>query len=194
VVGLAISTRPDCLPDDVIGVLAEFNGRMFMWVELGLQSANDEMLRLLNRGHAVSDFCEACARLRSKDISVCAHVILGLPGETEKDIAATAKLLNDLRIEGVKIHNLHVIKGTRLEELYNDGVIRLPSIAEYAKKVVYLLERLRPEMLIHRFNSHAPRQYTVAPAWSVNKLATFNEVERELERQETRQGRLFGGL
>lgn len=188
IVGLAISTRPDCVSDEVTSLLSELNRNIFMWVELGLQSANDNTLKFLNRGHTVQDFMDAVGRLHEHNIAVCAHIILGLPGETDEDILNTTKLINVLKVEGVKIHNLHILKDTPLEKLHKEGKIKLLTLEEYAKKVVYALERLDPNILIHRFNSHAPRSLTVAPEWSINKMATFNAVEDELIRQDTRQG------
>lgn len=189
IVGLAISTRPDCIPSEILDLLSEINKKTYLWVELGLQSADDKRLTFLRRGHTVQQFIDAVRQLHEQDIAVCAHVILGLPGEENKDIQDIANLINELAVEGIKIHNLHVLKDTPLEKLYNDGKITLPSQDEYAKKVVYLLERLAPSVLIHRFNSHAPRNLTVAPSWSVNKLATFNAIEKELKRQGTWQGK-----
>lgn len=188
VVGLAISTRPDCIPEEAVDLLSFFNKKTFMWVELGLQTANDDILKFLGRGHTVVDFSDAVIRLHERGISVCAHIMIGLPGETDDDIIKTIRLINSLKVEGIKIHNLHVLKNTPLEKMYNDGKIRLLSLDEYAKKVVLALKHLDPKVLVHRFNSHSPRHLTVAPEWSVNKLATFNAVEAELERQDARQG------
>lgn len=188
IVGIAISSRPDCISDKILDVLEELNSKTFMWVELGLQSADNDMLNFLNRGHTVEDFISAAKRLHERKIAVTAHVILGLPNETDEDIKDIARLINRHQIEGIKIHNLHVIKDTHLENLYRQGKIELISLDEYARRVVLLLENLNPDVLIHRFNSHAPRRYTIAPEWSINKIGTFNAVERELARQDTRQG------
>lgn len=192
IVGLAVSTRPDCIPADVVDLLTDLNKRTFMWVELGLQTANDYMLQFLERRHSVDDFVEATKRLHRQEIDICAHIILGLPDERDEDILKTALLLNELKIEGVKIHNLHVLKETKLEDLFNDGKVTLPSLNEYARRVAFFLENLDPKILIHRLNSHSPRRVTVAPDWSVNKLATFNAVEDELKRQDTWQGKSLG--
>jgi hypothetical protein len=191
VVGLAISTRPDAISDEVLTLLSRLNRKTFLCVELGLQTANNEMLSFLKRGHTVEDFIGTTTSLHDRNISVCAHIILGLPSETESDLLNTASLINELEVEGVKIHNLHVLRETRLEELYREGEIELISLEEYAKRVVFTLEHLNPKVLIHRVNSHSTRELTVAPDWSINKLATFNAVEAELKKQDTYQGKFY---
>lgn len=194
VVGLAISTRPDSIDDDVLEVLSRMNERTFLWVELGLQTANDDILKSLNRGHTVQDFIDTTHRLHERKISVAAHVILGLPNETENDILRTVTLLNELKVEGVKLHNAHILKDTEFARLYEEGNLNAMTIEEYAEKVVLFLENLDPSVLVHRFNAHAPRRLTVAPAWSVNKLATYNAVVNLLEEKNVRQGSKLSAL
>ena len=192
VAGLAVSTRPDCIEQSHADLLAELSERMMVWVELGLQSAHEETLIRIGRGHGVARFEQAHAMLSDAGVPVCAHVILGLPGESPDMMMETARFLNETGIWGVKIHNLHVLKGTRLEDEFRRGEIHIPSLEEYAGWVVDFLEELSPEIVIHRFNSHSPRRFTVAPEWSINKLATLNAVHDELERRDTRQGKKFG--
>jgi len=188
IVGLAISTRPDCITSETVDVLRRFNKRTFLWLELGLQSANDGTLQLINRRHTVEDFKRAVAVAHSNDILTCAHIILGLPGETRSDMMATIDLLAETGIGGVKIHNLHVLKDTKLADMYRTGNIRILSLEEYAGLVVDSLERLPKDVLVHRFNGHSPRNLTIAPKWSINKLATLNAVHRELSERDTFQG------
>lgn len=189
VVGLAVATRPDCINDSHISLFEELSGKTLLWVELGLQSANDRTLKLLNRGHSVKDFESAVKKLKDRNISVCAHVILGLPGESEKDMLKTADFLNKIKIDGVKIHNLHILKGTLFEEWYREGKVKVCDLLTYARWAADFIEHLDPPILIHRVNGHAPRNLTVAPKWSVNKLAIFNAVEKELERRDGYQGK-----
>lgn len=191
VVGLAIGTRPDCITAENADLLEGLARRTMLWVELGLQSANDETLKRINRGHTASDFRNAVRILKERNIPVVAHVILGLPGESIQDMQETAKFINEMDIDGVKIHNLHVLKGTGLEKLYNQGKIELPTLETYATWVALFLEQLKPSILIHRVNGHAPRQLTIAPPWSINKLAIFNAVEKELKQRNTWQGKKF---
>lgn len=189
VVGLAVATRPDCIDDSHISLFEELSKKTLFWVELGLQSANDKTLTLISRGHSVKDFESTVKKLKMKNISVCAHVILGLPGESEKDMLKTADFLNRIKIDGVKIHNLHVLKGTLLEEWYREGKVKVCDLLTYAKWAADFIEHLDSSILIHRVNGHAPRHLTIAPKWSVNKLAIFNAVEKELERRNGYQGK-----
>jgi radical SAM protein (TIGR01212 family) len=189
VVGLAVSTRPDCIDDGVLKLLEELNGKTYLWVELGLQSAHDGTLKFLNRHHTIADFTRAIGRLRASGILTCAHVILGLPGETRADMMDTIDFLVAEKIGGIKIHNLHVLKDTPLAKMYAEGAVKTLSLEDYACLVVDCLERLPKEVLIHRFNSHSPRWMTVAPEWSINKLGTMNAVHDELLRRDSWQGK-----
>jgi len=191
VVGLAISTRPDCIEDEHIEMLRGIAEKTFFWTELGLQSSHDKTLKIIERGHDVECFTKNHWALKEAGIKVCAHIILGLPSETLEDMLKTADFLNDIGIWGVKIHNLHVLKNTKLEEYYNEGKVKIPTLEEYANWVVMFLERLDPKIVIHRLNGHSPRHLTIAPTWSVNKLGTFNEIERQLKDRDTYQGKLF---
>lgn len=192
VVGLAISTRPDCINEETIEVLSELKKRTFVWLEIGLQSAHNKTLQMLNRHHTVEDFTRAVGLAHEASIMTCAHIILGLPLETKKEMLKTITYLADIKIGGVKIHNLHVLKDTRLEEMYNNGEFNVLTLEEYAGLVVDCLEHLPKEVLIHRFNGHSPRNLTVAPMWSVNKLGTLNAVHNELLKRDSWQGKMVG--
>lgn len=191
VVGLAISTRPDCIGKDHIKLFRGLKKKTMLWVELGLQSAHNTTLTEIKRGHTAADFETACIMLKSIHVPICAHVILGLPGETPSMMVDTAHFLNRLNIWGVKIHNLHILKGTELETKFLNGEISLPSLQEYSSWVTDFLEELNPNILIHRVNSHSPRHLTIAPDWSINKLAIFNAVEKELEQKNSWQGKRY---
>ena len=160
-------------------------------IELGLQTANDQTLQLINRGHSAENFIQAVKNLQKLNISTCAHIILGLPNETLTDMLNTADLLNKLKVTGVKIHNLHIVKNTVLENWYLAGKIDVPDLPTYAAWAVTFLEHLSPEILIHRVNGHAIRQLTIAPTWSINKLAIHNAVQKEFQQRNTWQGKLF---
>jgi radical SAM protein (TIGR01212 family) len=189
VVGLSISTRQDCLPADVLDLIADLSRHTYLWLELGLESMHDRTLRWVNRGHDLGDFIDAVVRCRGRGLRICAHVILGFPGETRDDMLATPALLNRLGIDGVKLHNLHVIKSTRLEELYQAGRITMMSRDDYAGLVVDFLERLNPETIIHRLTGETYRAITIAPEWSINKIGVHNAIYAELEQRDTWQGR-----
>jgi radical SAM protein (TIGR01212 family) len=192
VVGLALSTRPDCLSRELLDLLETIARETFLWVELGVQSAHDRSLELINRCHTVVDSRRAIARLRARDIAVSGHVILGLPGETPEDMLETARFLAETGVHGVKIHNLHVVEGTRLADLYRRGEHVPLALPEYVDLLVRFLEHLPPKVILQRLSGEAPRRLTVAPAWSVNKLAVFNAIERELERRDAWQGKALG--
>jgi len=191
VVGLSVATRPDCLPDDVLGLLAQLSRHTYLWLELGLESIYDRTLEWVNRGHGLREIVDAVERSKRRGLRVCSHLILGFPGETRADILQTPRLLNQLGIDGVKLHNLHVIKNTALEKFYHAGHFTLFTQEEYVSLVVDFLERLNPEMIVHRLTGETYRAITVAPDWSVNKIGVHNAIHKELEERDSWQGRLY---
>lgn len=191
VVGLCLCTRPDSLPGKVLDLLEDLSNRHFVWVELGAQSGSDATLGRMGRGHTVLQTEEAFSELLRRGVRTSAHVILGYPGETREEAMATAELVNRSGVSGVKIQNLHVVKDTMLEKEYLAGGLTLPSRREYASMAVDFLERLRPDIIIQRLTGEAPARLTVAPEWSVNKMAVLAEVRAELTERNTCQGRLF---
>jgi len=194
VVGLALSTRPDCLSVATLDLLQSIARETFLWVELGVQSAHDRSLEVVHRCHDVEQTRRAIAELRGRDIAVSGHVILGLPGESAEEMLATADFLAETGVHGVKIHNLHVVEQTVLAGMYHRGEYTPLELDEYVDLAVRFLERLPSPVVIQRFTGEAPRRLTVAPKWSVNKLAVMNAIERELERRNTWQGRCARGL
>ncbi|OGB85306.1 MAG: TIGR01212 family radical SAM protein, partial [Burkholderiales bacterium RIFOXYD2_FULL_59_8] len=143
IAAIAVGTRPDCIDEEKIGLLEEYSGKYEVWIELGLQSANNNTLKLINRNHSYEDFGLAVQATRKKNrLKVCAHVILGLPGEKEADYIDTAKKLAGLKVEGIKIHPLHVIKGTALEDIYNKKQYTPLKLEEYAQAVALFLEQI----------------------------------------------------
>ncbi|MDR3578929.1 MAG: TIGR01212 family radical SAM protein [Oryzomonas sp.] len=188
VVGIIVATRPDCLPDDVLDYLARLGEHTYLWLELGLQSIHDKSLAFLNRRHDYACFVDALQRTAARKIRVCAHVILGLPGESREETLAMAGALNRLGVDGVKLHLLHVMKGTRLAEMYDKGEVVLPDRDGYAGLVCDFLERLDPAILIHRLTGDGGRDNLVAPLWSLNKFEVLNLIDAELERRDSRQG------
>lgn len=187
--GLAVSTRPDCVPDEVLDLLAGYRGRFLTWLELGLQSASDAALARINRCHTVADFTDAVRRAALRGIPVAAHVILGLPGEGREEALATARYLSALPVAGLKLHALHVLRGSRLEQEHAGSPLQLLSLEEYASLVCDFLEHTRPEVVIQRLAADAPRRELIAPEWCLRKLETVNAVEKELEKRDSRQGR-----
>lgn len=192
VVGLALSTRPDCLPEDVLDYLAELNERTYLWVELGLQSVHNTTLKWMKRGHTFEEFLVGLEKLRQRNIRVCTHLIYGFPGESREDMLDTAKTVSKLDIQGVKLHLLHVLKNTALGKMYLEKPFPLPSQEEYIELIADTLEILPPEMVIHRLTGDAPRQDLIAPLWSLKKWEILNAIDRELEKRNTWQGIYWG--
>jgi uncharacterized protein len=188
VVGLIVATRPDCVPEDVLDYLQELSRRTYLWLELGVQSIHDRTLTFINRRHDHARSVDAIQRATSRGIRVCAHVILGLPGETREEMLATAGELNRHGVAGVKLHLLHVMKGTRLAEMYGRGEVHVLDRDEYAGLVCDFLERLDPRILIHRLTGDGGHDSLVAPLWSLKKFEVLNLIDIELERRGTRQG------
>lgn len=187
VIGLAIATRPDCLPKDVLKLLDEYNKKCFLWVELGLQSAKEETGRFINRCCTNEDFEQAMAELSSRGIRTVVHLIMGLPGETKEDMLASARYTASFRPFGVKLHMLHVMKATRIAELY-PAQFTLPSMEEYIGIICDILEELPQEITIHRLTGDAPGQLLIAPEWTRNKHTVLNGIQQELKRRGSYQG------
>jgi hypothetical protein len=188
VVGLAIGTRPDCAGDAVLDTLAELAGRTWVTLELGLQTIHDRTLDWLGRGHHADAFLDACRRSRQRGLSVGVHVILGLPGESREDMAATAGQVARLGVTSVKLHQLYAVRGTRLAEMVAAGTVRLPGREEYVRYVADFLEVLPPGCVIDRLSGDVPRRYLVGPEWSLDKAAIRRAVETELIRRGSWQG------
>lgn len=189
IIGLAVGTRPDCLPDDVLDILEAYARDYEIWLELGLQSASDRTLALINRGHTADDFSRAMARARGRGIKILAHVILGLPGEGKKEVAATAKFLANLEISGVKIHSLYVPGSTELEVMYQRGDFKCLDQDEFVDLAVNFLELIPKEVVIHRLTGDPDPKTLVAPEWSLNKHRTISLIRNRMSDLNTWQGR-----
>jgi uncharacterized protein len=191
IVGLAIGTRPDCVNQPVLDLLQGYSQRHLIWIEYGLQSAHDQTLILINRGHDAACFTRTVRATQNRGIRICAHVILGLPNETREDMLQTARFVADLGIDGIKLHLLYVVKGTALERLYRQGAYQCLDQAEYADLVCDVLERLPADMVVQRLTGDPHPEELVAPTWSLNKTATLSMIHRKLESRNSRQGELY---
>ncbi len=191
VVGIICATRPDCLPDDVMNCLEELNRKTYFWLELGMQSMHDRSLALINRRHDHACTVDAVERAKRRGLRICAHVILGLPGESRKETLHMAGELNRLKIDGVKIHLLHVMRGTELAEMYARGEVAVLDRDGYAGLVCDFLEQLDPRILIHRLTGDGGRDNLIAPLWSLKKFEILNLIDAELKRRGTCQGSRF---
>lgn len=188
VIGLSISTRPDCLPDDVVDYLAELNERTNLWVELGLQTIHDETSDIINRGHTYQDFLDGFKKLKDRNIKTVVHIINGLPGEDKEMMMQTAKAVADMGADGIKIHLLHIIKDTPLRDFLNNGQIVPMEQEEYINLVCDQLEILPEEMVIHRLTGDGKRDELLAPLWSLKKWEVLNRIDDEMKKRGTFQG------
>jgi len=194
VIGLMIATRPDCLSDSTLDLIASYAKEGFeLWLEIGMQTMHERGLVRLNRGHTHAQTREAIAGAAARGIPVCVHLILGIPGEDWSDMMDTAAETSSLPVHGVKIHHLHVIAGTRLEEHYREGHVHLFSFNEYVSTACDFLERLRKDILIHRVLGDRPRDMLVAPEWGLHKGTVHRAIDEEFRRRGTRQGFLYEG-
>jgi len=191
VVGLAVGTRPDCVPNATLDLLASYGSRVRVHLELGLQSAHPETIRRINRGHTYDQFVDAVRRAAARGIEVIAHVILGLPGETPAMMRETARALADLPIAGLKIHALLVLEGTALAADWRRGCVPLADLPTYAGWVADFLELLPPEIFIERLTADGYHDVLLAPQWSRAKLGVLNAIEHELAHRDSRQGQAF---
>ncbi|MEI6209228.1 MAG: TIGR01212 family radical SAM protein [Desulfuromonadales bacterium] len=187
VVGIIAATRPDCLPDDVLDYLTELSQQIYFWVEIGLQSIYDKSLTFMNRHHDYRCSMDAIHRARTQGLRVCAHIILGLPGETREETLAMAGEMNLLGVDGVKLHLLHVMQGTRLAEMHARGELQVMERDEYVSLVCDFLERLDPRILIHRLTGDGGHDNLIAPLWSLKKFEILNQIDAEMERRGTGQ-------
>lgn len=187
VVGLAVATRPDCLPPEVLELLAEFNGKTYLWVELGLQTCREDTAKAMNRCYENAAFAEAMDRLSALGIKTVIHLILGLPGESRRDMLASADYAASFHPFGIKLHMLYILKNTGLADLYPHTFQTFEREA-YIKLVADVLERLPQDITIHRLTGDAPGDELIAPQWSRNKHAVLNGVQQELKSRDSFQG------
>jgi hypothetical protein len=190
--GLGIGTRPDCISDEAYAYLGECAKRTCLSVELGLQTSHDETLALINRGHTFAEFVSSVQRLSSLAIETVAHVIIGLPGETADRIFETADRLAGLPVHGVKIHQLMIVRGTVMEQWFNQGRASALTLEEYAPLLCGFLERLRPDQVVHRIMSDSKTENgLVAPLWSADKKSSIKFLHDYMDEQRIKQGSKF---
>lgn len=188
VLGIAIATRPDCIPDDVLELLAELNEKTFMWVELGLQTIHEETAQEMNLCYTVSDYDDTAERLISRGIRVVTHLIMGLPGESEDMMLESVRHVCGKKIFGLKLHMFNLVKGSRMETLYPEYV-SFESIEEYIDLVIAAIELIPPDITLHRISGDAPRSTLIAPIWSYKKRTILNGIHRQMRLRDTWQGK-----
>lgn len=188
IVGMAVGTRPDCVPDPVLDLLQQLARDRVVWLEYGLQSIHSKTLKLINRGHGPEAFFDAMDRTRQRDIPAVAHLILGLPGESLQDMRATAGKVGQARVHGVKLHPLYVIHGTALEEMYREGVYRPLTEDEAIRATLSVLEELPQDTVIHRLTSDPHSEELVAPTWMLDRKGVRERLMSTMEHADFRQG------
>ena len=193
IIGIVIGTRPDCLPKGALKFFGELASQTYLSIELGIQTFNDQQLSFLRRGHDREASIQALKQLREiQNLNICTHLIFGIPGESDQQLVEAANLLNELSVDGVKLHNLHVLKNTPLAEEYNAGNFSPIELPDYARRVVLFLENLDQRISIHRLSAVAPRwDELIAPEWNKEKMRPVQYIENLLAKRETWQGRML---
>ena len=191
IVGMAIATRPDCFTDEIYNYLEELNKQIPLSIELGLQTSNEKTAKIINRLSTNEEFIDAVTNLRKRNIEVVAHIINGLPYETEQDMLNTIDFINQLDIQGIKIHMLHVIKNTDLEKMYNEEKFSLLTRDEYINLVCDQLEILKNNIVVHRLTGDPMKEELVAPTWTIKKIDVLNGIDKELAKRDTYQGKYY---
>lgn len=188
IVALAVATRPDCINDEICNLLSSYKNKYYVYVELGLQTSNNEVGELINRGYTTNQFIMAVNLLNKYNIDVFAHVMIGLPNESEKDLKDTINLINSLKITGIKIHSTYVIKNTKLEKMFIKGEYSPITLEYYVKNVCNAITWLRNDIVIARISGDAPKDLLVAPKWNLHKKIIINTINKKLEDDNIYQG------
>lgn len=191
IVLLSIATRPDCLPEEVIELLAELNKKKPVWVELGLQTIHESSARFIRRGYPLDVYTDAVVRLGRHGIEIVTHIILGLPGETKEMMLETVEYLNTLPIQGIKLQLLHVLEGTDLATYYKNTGFHVLSEDEYVDLILNCIEHLKPEITVHRITGDGPKELLIAPLWSSAKRSVLNHIHHEMKLKNSWQGKML---
>lgn len=190
VCGIAIATRPDCLSNEVLELLYEISKKTYLWVELGFQTSNEKTAKLINRGYQNDVYLSAIKDLNLRGIEVVTHVIFGLPGEAVQDMLNTIDFVSATRTWGIKFHLLHLMKNTKMVELYEKGELKFLEQDEYIDLIVDSLERIPAQMVVHRLTGDSPRELLIGPIWSLKKWEILNGIDKRLLERNTWQGKL----
>ena len=191
IVGIQVATRPDCINEEIVKLLASYKTNYYVCVELGLQTSNDETGKLLNRQYTSLDFIYAVSLLNKYNIDVITHIMVGLPNETFDDVKNTVDFVNSLNIQGLKIHSTYVIKNTYLYNMYVSGKYIPLTLEEYLNSLTYILTHVNSNIVIHRISGDAPKDILVAPSWNSHKKLVLNGIEKILKEQNLYQGIYF---
>ena len=191
IVGLEVATRPDCINEDIVKLLKTYTKKYYVCVELGLQTSNNSIGKIINRGYSSKDFTNAVALLNKYDIDVVSHIMVGLPNEDLTNLKNTVKFLNKHKLQGIKIHSTYVVKNTELEKMYNAGKYNPISLENYLDALVFIITHINPNFIIHRISGDAPKELLVAPEWNLHKKLVLNGLDRILRERDLWQGMYF---
>ena len=191
IVALDIATRPDEITDEVVELLKTYTTKYYVWVELGLQTSNENTGKVINRCYTNVDFANAVNKLKANGIDVVTHIMVGLPGETHEDIVNTVDFINSQKIDGIKIHSTYVLKNTKLEELYKRGEYKTLEFEEYMDELIYIITHLRKDIVIHRFSGDPPKDLLIAPLWMNHKKWIMNGLNNRMTKEKLEQGMYY---
>ena len=191
IVGLEVATRPDCITEDVVKLLKSYSNKYYVCVELGLQTANEDTSKLINRCYSNKDFTKAVELLNKYNIDVVTHIMVGLPNETIEDVEKTTHFINIHKIQGLKVHSCYVVKNTDLEKLYREGKYIPLELDEYFESCAYILTHINPNIVIHRISGDAPKDLLVAPDWNSHKKWIMNGLDKYLMENNLYQGMYY---
>lgn len=191
IVGIAIGTRPDCITEEIAKLLKSYADKYYVCVELGLQTSNDDIGKLINRCYTSSQFTQAVEILNKYNIDVVAHIMVGLPNETKKDIENTVKFVNNHKLQGVKIHSTYIVENTYLEEMYKKGEYKPLDLDDYIETLIDIMTHLNPNFVIHRICADAPKNILVAPYWNAHKMWILHGFEKRFKARDLWQGKFY---
>lgn len=191
IVGISIGTRPDCITEAVAKLLKTYKEKYYVCVELGLQTSNDKIGDLINRGYTSKQFTEAVDILNKYNIDVVAHIMVGLPTETKQDIQNTVNFINSHKLEGVKIHSTYVVENTKLADMYKNGEYKALELDDYIETLIDIMTHLKPELIIHRISGDAPKDILVAPYWNKHKMWILHGFEKRFRARDLWQGKYY---
>lgn len=194
IVGIQIATRPDCINEDVVKLLKTYTDKYYVCVELGLQTSNNEIGKIINRCYISEDFSNAVNLLNKYNIDIVTHIMVGLPFDNFENIKNTVKFINSHNIQGLKIHNVYVVKNTKLCNMYENGLYTPIDFESYIEYLVYIITHINPQIIIHRISGDAPKDLLVAPSWNIHKKWVLNGLDKALKDKNLYQGIYFENL
>lgn len=191
IVGIQIATRPDCINEEIVSFISSYKDNYYVCIELGLQTANDKTGLLLNRGYNSKDFINAVKLLNKYNIDIVAHIMVGLPGETFDDLKNTINFLNNLNIQGLKIHSTYITNDTKLCKMYYNNEYSPITIDDYLEQLTYIITHINPNIVLHRISGDAPKNMLIAPSWNSHKKLVLNGIDKILREKNLYQGIYF---